>query len=73
MALAESGSAAYTVILDALTASDVVITVSSDNSDVTGDTVAATSGNQTTLTFSHGQLGHGADGDGVGPPRTPTR
>ena len=52
LALAEGGQAAYTVVLDALPASDVVITVSSDNSDVTADTDAATSGNQTTLTFS---------------------
>ncbi len=52
LALAEGGQAAYTVVLDALPASDVVITVSSDNSDVTADTDAATSGNQTTLTFT---------------------
>ncbi len=41
LALAEGGQAAYTVVLDALPASDVVITVSSDNSDVTADTDAA--------------------------------
>ena len=40
------------MVLDAQPASDVVITVSSDNSDVTADTDAATSGNQTTLTFT---------------------
>ena len=48
----EGGSATYTVVLDAPPASDVVITVSSDNTDVTVDTDGATSGNQTTLTFS---------------------
>ncbi len=48
----EGGSATYTVRLDAQPTSDVVITVSSDNSDVTADTDAATSGNQTTLTFT---------------------
>ena len=44
LALAEGGQAAYTVVLDALPASDVVITVSSDNSDVTVD--------RATLTFT---------------------
>ena len=44
LALAEGGQAAYTVVLDAQPASDVVITVSSDNSDVTVD--------RATLTFS---------------------
>ena len=52
LTVAEGGSATYTVKLDAQPASDVVITVSSDNSDVTADTDAATSGNQTTLTFT---------------------
>ena len=48
----EGGSATYTVVLDAPPASDVVITVSSDNTDVTVDTDGATSGNQATLTFT---------------------
>ena len=52
LTVAEGNSSTYTVVLDAQPASDVVITVSSDNSDVTADTDAATSGNQTTLTFS---------------------
>ncbi len=52
LTVAEGNSATYTVVLDAQPASDVVITVSSDNSDVTADTDAATSGNQTTLTFT---------------------
>ena len=52
LTVAEGGSATYTVKLNAQPASDVVITVSSDNSDVTADTDAATSGNQTTLTFT---------------------
>ena len=47
--------------------------MTSDNSDVTADTDDVTAGNRATLTFSHVQLGHGPDGDGVGPPRTPTR
>ena len=68
LTVAEGNSSTYTVVLDAQPASDVVITVSSDNSDVTADTDAATSGNQTTLTFSLVQLGHGADGDGAGRP-----
>ena len=52
LTVAEGNSSTYTVVLDAQPASDVVITVSSDNSDVTADTDAATSGNQTTLTFT---------------------
>ena len=48
----EGGSATYTVVLDAPPASDVVITVSSDNTDVTVDTDGATFGNQATLTFT---------------------
>ncbi len=52
LTVAEGGNATYTVKLDAQPAADVVITVSSDNSDVTADTDGATSGNQTTLTFS---------------------
>ncbi len=52
LTVAEGGNNTYTVKLDAQPASDVVITVSSDNSDVTADTDAATSGNQTTLTFT---------------------
>ena len=48
----EGGSGSYTVVLDVQPTSDVVITVSSDNTDVTVDTDGATSGNQTTLTFS---------------------
>ena len=53
----EGGSATYTVKLDAQPASDVVITVTSDNTDVTADTDAATSGNQTTLTFTSSNWG----------------
>ncbi len=52
LTVAEGNSSTYTVVLDAQPASNVVITVSSDNSDVTADTDAATSGNQTTLTFT---------------------
>ena len=53
----EGASATYTVKLDAQPASDVVITVTSDNTDVTADTDAATSGNQTTLTFTSSNWG----------------
>ncbi len=52
LTVAEGNSSTYTVRLDALPASDVVITVSSDNTDVTVDTDGATSGNETTLTFT---------------------
>ena len=52
LTVAEGGSGSYTVVLDVQPTSDVVITVSSDNTDVTVDTDGATSGNQTTLTFS---------------------
>ena len=52
LSVAEGGSATYTVVLNAQPASDVVIAVSSVNSDVTADTDAAMSGNQTTLTFT---------------------
>ena len=52
LALAEGGQAAYTVVMDAEPASDVVITASSDNSDVTVDTDRKTDGNQSTLTFT---------------------
>ena len=48
----EGGSNTYTVALKAQPASDVVIAVTSDNSDVTVDTDAATSGSQNTLTFT---------------------
>ena len=48
----EGGSNTYTVVLNAQPASDVVIALTSDNSDVTVDTDAATSGNQNTLTFT---------------------
>ena len=48
----EGGSNTYTVKLNAQPASDVVIAVTSDNSDVTVDTDAATSGSQNTLTFT---------------------
>ena len=44
LTVAEGNSSTYTVVLDAQPASDVVITVSSDNSDVTAD--------RATLTFS---------------------
>ena len=47
----EGGNGAYTVVLDAQPASDVVITLTSNNSDVTVDT-AVTSGSQNTLTFT---------------------
>ena len=57
LTVAEGGNNTYTVKLDAQPASDVVITVSSDNSDVTADTDAATSGNQTTLTFTSSNWG----------------
>ena len=52
LTVTEGGSATYTVRLNTQPTSDVVITVSSDNSDVTADTDAASSGNQATLTFS---------------------
>ncbi len=49
----EGGSATYTVVLDALPTSDVVISVTrTGSSDVTLDTDTGTSGNQTTLTFT---------------------
>ena len=48
----EGGSNTYTVALKAQPASDVVIAVTSNNSDVTVDTDAATSGSQNTLTFT---------------------
>ena len=49
----EGDSATYTVVLDALPASDVVIGVTRSGSpDVTVDTDGATSGNQNTLTFT---------------------
>ena len=48
----EGGSNTYTVALNAQPASDVVIAVTSNNSDVTVDTDAATSGSQNTLTFT---------------------
>ena len=41
----EGGNGAYTVVLDAQPTSDVVITLTSNNSDVTVDT-AVTSGSQ---------------------------
>ena len=69
----EGGSGAYTVVLDVQPTSDVVITVSSDNTDVTVDTDGATSGNQTTLTFTTSNWRHGADGDGAGGTGQPTR
>ncbi len=52
LTVAEGASATYTVVLDGQPASDVVIEVTSNNSDVTLDTDAAASGNQTTLTFT---------------------
>ena len=52
VAVAEGGANAYTVVLDAEPASDVVISVTSDNADVTVDTDAAASGDQSTLTFT---------------------
>ena len=56
--VAEGGSATYTVVLDAQPTSDVVINVTkSGSSDVTG-----VSGHSD---LHDGQLGHGADGDGV--------
>ncbi len=49
----EGGSGSYTVRLNTQPASDVVINVTrSGSADVTVDTDGATSGNQTTLTFS---------------------
>ena len=47
----EGGNGAYTVVLDVQPTSDVVITLTSNNSDVTVDT-AVTSGSQNTLTFT---------------------
>ena len=53
LTVAEGGSGAYTVVLDALPTSDVVISVTrTGSSDVTLDTDTGTSGNQTTLTFT---------------------
>ena len=53
LTVAEGGSGAYTVVLDALPTSDVVISVTrTGSSDVTPDTDTGTSGNQTTLTFT---------------------
>ena len=52
MRMDEGGSNTYTVALNAQPASDVVIAVTSNNSDVTVDTDAATSGSQNTLTFT---------------------
>ena len=63
LTVAEGGTT-YTVKLDAQPASDVVITVSSDNSDVTADTDAATG--SATLTPWPGT-------PEVAAPRTPTR
>ena len=58
LSVVEGASATYTVVLDALPASDVVISVtSSDNTDVAVDTDDATSGNQTTLTFTTSNWG----------------
>ena len=48
----EGASKTYTVVLGAQPASDVVIAVTSDNSDVTVDTDTGTSGSQSTLTFT---------------------
>ena len=48
----EGGSNTYTVALNAQPTSNVVIAVTSNNSDVTVDTDAATSGSQNTLTFT---------------------
>ena len=50
--VAEGATGTYTVKLDTQPASDVVITVTSNNSDVTVDTNTATTGNQNTLTFT---------------------
>ena len=66
--LDEGASATYTVVLDAQPAADVVIRISvtsTGSPDVTVDTDAATSGNQTTADLHPGQLEHTADGDGV--------
>ena len=52
LTVAEGADGTYTVKLDTLPTSDVVITVTSDNSDVTADTDAGMSGKQNTLTFT---------------------
>ncbi len=55
--MAEGGASVYTVVLDTEPSSEVVIAVTSDNGDVTVDTDAATSEDQTTLVFTTANWG----------------
>ena len=50
--LTEGGSATYTVALGSQPTAAVTVTIASDNTDITLDTDAGTSGDQSTLTFT---------------------
>ena len=52
LAVAEGGSATYTVVLNTRPSADVAIIIADDNPDVTSDTDATQPGNQNRLTFT---------------------